>query len=84
MYMCILRNKCFGKCYATFLCHLVVYIKIISKVLYPMCFISVFLFFTFASKIKEMFMLVAPHIKYKDLLQMLEFNHNIFAVIDID
>ncbi len=29
-------------------------------------------------------MLVAPHIKYKDLLQMLEFNHNIFAVIDID
>lgn len=41
-------------------------------------------FFTFASKIKEMCVLVVPRIKFKDVLQMLELKHNRFAVIDID
>lgn len=39
---------------------------------------------TFASKIKEMCVLVVPRIKFKDVLQMLELKHNRFAVIDID
>lgn len=49
------------------------------------CFICVLeKFFTFASKIKEMCVLVVPRIKFKDVLQMLELKHNRFAVIDID
>ncbi len=31
IYTCILKSECFGKCYATFLRHLVVQMKIISK-----------------------------------------------------
>ncbi len=49
-----------------------------------MCFMCVGIFFTFASKITEMRVLVVSRIKYKDFLQMLEFKHNRFAVIDID